>query len=182
MRKKISLIPTPKKVEWDGHLIRTLVQLKFDEYTIPSGTVMKIVGSGTKCFLVGKDENHRAYPIVYPTSYKEISESVEFIAEEEEKDPENHNRSISINEMEAGKFYRVTYGNTHIVGRFRKTNHVNLFWYTPYYHKWEKYESLKNSDWSVISHISSIQLASDEDMARYNDLVQENNKDHKIAS
>lgn len=180
--EKITVVPAPKRSQWDSHLVRTIAPLKIGGISIQTNSIMKITKEGRKFYLIGQVCKCCNNATVYPISANEVLSAVEFIIKEEPTEPVNDNAPISIDSMKTGEYYRVSYGGTFIIGRFRKTNHVNLFWYSPYYHKWEKYESLKNSDWTVMSHITSIQPASDEDIQRYNDMVQFHNSEHGMAS
>lgn len=179
---KITAVPVPKRIKWNKHMVRTLVSLETGGMVIAAGTIMKVETIGNKRCLVGQPCKCCNHAPVYPILSREILSSVEFVVEERLREPVNNNIAIDVGSMCSGEYYRVTYGGTFMIGRFKKTNHVNLFWHTPYYHKWNEHESLKNNDWTVLSGIQSIQVASEEDLQRYNDMVVASKVRDELAS
>lgn len=171
---KYNAVTPPKKVaDWDGHTVRTKRDMKNGFVFIPSGTIMTISGKASKKSLSGCPCEccGIAPQITLKGDRNTILEDVEFIeiAIDEEKFvplDENDGEHLEIDEMEIGKYYRLSYPGYILIGKLKRKNGVNLFWVTPVIKIGCDSELIDFMDWSSMHDIDIIQNALKEDIER----------------
>lgn len=172
--EKYNVVTPPKKVaEWEGHTVLTKRDMKNGFVSIPSGTIMTISGKASKKSLSGFPCKccGIAPQITLKGDRNTILEDVEFIEiaiDEEEFVPlaENHEEHLEIDEMEVGKYYRLTYPNYTLIGKLKRKNGVNLFWIAPVIKIGGDEQRVDFVDWSSMHDIDIIQNALKEDIER----------------